>query len=459
MRLKDPWPPHSASQDDVDDVIEPLLALGYSVGEPSNSHGVQPLHVAAKYGRTAVATALLRFGADVNALATRGSETSRHNGQRPLDIARGYDSTGVADLLVRHGGTASGEGLAAWRRQRSATDDPLKGELRMTIESNDRAYSSVISEAIRNGDPNYEIPSESNALGGHRVLYAAVMQGYMETVRELLRLGANATARVSDRHVGMRTALHVAAQYGRASIVETLVQDGGLDVDAVSANNETALCVAVDLGLVRMTQAFLRLGANTNVFCLGERRSLLLFAKKAIIADELLRHGADVEARDSTPNYEGYTALLHAAARGHVNVVRSLLNAGADIEAKCDVRGNAPLYGAAVNNHPKVVELLLAHDAIVSPVNDDGWTPLGTAASSGYLRVAKALVRAGADPERWLSETIMESPAELAAKRGHHDVVAAMAAAKTANPWHSYSETCGTIVVAVLTILGFACIP
>ena len=104
MRLKDPWPLHSASQDDVDDVIEPLLALGYSVGEPSNSHGVQPLHVAAKYGRTAVAAALLRFGADVNALATRGSETSRHNGQRPLDIARGYDSTGVADLLVRHGG-------------------------------------------------------------------------------------------------------------------------------------------------------------------------------------------------------------------------------------------------------------------------------------------------------------------------------------------------------------------
>ena len=124
-RLQDPWPLHSASQDDDDDdddddAILPLLTLGYAIDAPSDCCSVQPLHVAAKFGRTAVAAALLRAGADVNALATQGSKMSYHDGDRPLDIAREYDSTGVADLLVRHGGkTHRKSGSKRWWKSRS----------------------------------------------------------------------------------------------------------------------------------------------------------------------------------------------------------------------------------------------------------------------------------------------------------------------------------------------------
>ena len=41
-----------------------------------------------------------------------------------------------------------------------------------------------------------------------------------------------------------------------------------------------------------------------------------------------------MHARDATLDYKGFTPLLYAANFGNVDVVRSLLKAGADIEAK-----------------------------------------------------------------------------------------------------------------------------
>ena len=59
---------------------EILLALGYAIDAPSDCCGTQPLHVAAKYGKTAVATALAAQW-DVR-VATGGYQTSDYDGQR-----------------------------------------------------------------------------------------------------------------------------------------------------------------------------------------------------------------------------------------------------------------------------------------------------------------------------------------------------------------------------------------
>jgi ankyrin repeat protein len=334
----------------------------------------------------------------------------------------------------------------AWRS--SPLDDPLRPDLAYSVEGSEPMTSTFVSDAIKSCNEHESLP-------GQGIFHLAVIQGYVDAVRDLLRLGAIPAA----VHEDGTTPLHRAAEYGRARIVEMLVQDGGADVDVLSAKNETALCVAVAIEHVRTTKAFLRLGANPNVVChssvtmktnyetvsghrdgSGHEGHPPLFYAGKIITDDLLRHGADVDARDTTPNYKGYTALLHAAARGELDVVRSLLDAGADIDAKCDVRGNVPLYGAVVNNHPRVVEVLLAHGAEVSPVNGDGFTPLAAAAAYGHVKVAKALVRAGADP--WSTPVLgRKSPVEYATEKGHSDVVAAMTRAdKAANPRHSSSE-------------------
>ena len=77
-RLQDPWPLHSASQDDDDDdddAILPLLTLGYAIDAPSDCCSVQPHHVAAKFGRTAVAAALLRAGAEARGWGRAGARS------------------------------------------------------------------------------------------------------------------------------------------------------------------------------------------------------------------------------------------------------------------------------------------------------------------------------------------------------------------------------------------------
>eukprot|EP00757_Euglenozoa_sp_SAG-D1_P022366 gene22366-8885_t len=68
----------------------------------------------------------------------------------------------------------------------------------------------------------------------------------------------------------------------------------------------------------------------------------------------LLQAGADIEAKDQ----DGWTALLIACHNGHSDVVEMLLQAGADIEAK-DQHGWTALMEACHYGHSNVVEMLL----------------------------------------------------------------------------------------------------
>ena len=79
------------------------------------------------------------------------------------------------------------------------------------------------------------------------------------------------------------------------------------------------------------------------------------------------------------------------------------------------------MYGAALHRTVKVVELLLKRGAAAgTPINNSSLSPLGTAAYEGHVKVARALVRAGADPfERLGSREQLKSPNEIAEERGH----------------------------------------
>jgi ankyrin repeat protein len=155
------------------------------------------------------------------------------------------------------------EDLVAWLRQRSPLDEASPHQ-KIVVENNDRIASRFISEAIKNEDPNYEY-EYSPTHGAHGVLHVAAQQGYVEAVRDLLGLGADANAhddRLNNHEHGLFTPLHYAAWFGRARIVEILVQEGGVGADTLSSKNQTALCLAVDQGYLRTTKAFLRLGSE-----------------------------------------------------------------------------------------------------------------------------------------------------------------------------------------------------
>ena len=98
----------------------------------------------------------------------------------------------------------------------------------------------------------------------------------------------------------------------------------------------------------------------------------------------------------------GETPMHWAAHNGHLEVVRALLNAGADIEAnEIGLYGGKPLHWAA-EHEPPLVELLLSRGAQVDSRNlRNGYTPLIMCARqpNDCAECAELLLAAGADPQ------------------------------------------------------------
>ena len=82
----------------------------------------------------------------------------------------------------------------------------------------------------------------------------------------------------------------------------------------------------------------------------------------------------------------GGTPLLFAAFRNeNPNVLKALLDAGADLNARIST-GNTPLHLVAENNvNPEVLTVLLDAGADATAVNEDGETPFDLAKDNEAL--------------------------------------------------------------------------
>ena len=95
----------------------------------------------------------------------------------------------------------------------------------------------------------------------------------------------------------------------------------------------------------------------------------------------------------------GRSPLHLGAQQGGAGVVAALLQARADLAARCPSTGAQPLHLAAARGHTAVVELLLEAGAGVEARDRQGQTPLMKAAAQGHHQTARALVTAGARPD------------------------------------------------------------
>ncbi|MDY7107700.1 MAG: ankyrin repeat domain-containing protein [Planctomycetota bacterium] len=127
--------------------------------------------------------------------------------------------------------------------------------------------------------------------------------------------------------------------------------------------------------------------------------------------------GADVD-RPVPAGREPYgaTPLWLAAAGGHPETARWLVDAGADLAVRNAAFG-AALDMAALRAAPEVVRLLLEAGADVNAGDNVGATPLHRAASGGDRAVVALLIEYGADVN---AQTIVPfEPLHLAATAGH----------------------------------------
>ncbi len=80
-------------------------------------------------------------------------------------------------------------------------------------------------------------------------------------------------------------------------------------------------------------------------------------------------------------NREGWTLLMEAVDQGQTEIVKLLLETGADVNARNKYFGCSALHYAT--RKPDICKLLLEHGADVNAVADDGWTALSTALDGG----------------------------------------------------------------------------
>lgn len=113
--------------------------------------------------------------------------------------------------------------------------------------------------------------------------------------------------------------------------------------------------------------------------------------------------------------------LLEASENGDYGAVRSLIEAGADVNYQ-DGFGNTALFYSALRSHTDVMRLVVGAGADVGATNVDGSTPIMAAVLSGKLEPVQILLHSGADPR--VSNNHDYTPLQAAQDRDFSDIAA-----------------------------------
>ena len=115
------------------------------------------------------------------------------------------------------------------------------------------------------------------------------------------------------------------------------------------------------------------------------------------------------------------SAIMGPSQRGHINIVRRLIKAGANANYETSTGDNA-LQLAASKGHTGIVTLLVEEGgAVVDSPDSDGNTPLISAALAGKPATVRELLRLGANPCHTASGRV--TALSCAQQHGHRECV------------------------------------
>lgn len=329
--------------------------------------GARPdLEGAIRSGSLASLAQLVRAGVDVNG---RGPD-----GLTPLMIASGLGQPQMVDLLLSAGADVH------------------------VVEA--RAGAAALHKAALSGNPDAidlllkhgAFIDQQGPVLGHTALMDAVVYRHAAAVRLLLKRGA----RTSIRNHWNETALELAHRDGLHAIARLIEERNEADAAEIAA---LPLVSAIKSG-------------NT-----------------AEVA-QLIAAGSDVDARlpmVGRPD-DDYTPLAIAAREGHVDIVRLLLEAGAEPRRVIGLFLGTALHEACYFGHTEVVGMMTGrHEraGVRAPELDaqgayNGFTPLHDAVWQGHLQTARVLVAAGHPLD--LRTHAGLTARELAALHGYHEL-------------------------------------
>ena len=386
-------PLHQASEEGRIDIVRFLLEHDADVNL-QGSTGVTPLGSASHAGEIEVSRLLLQWGANVN-FQTKKGHSPLHG-----TVIRGH--LDVTRLLIESGAKIN------LRSKTGST--PLHSSLASRPE-----HVNLVQLLVRYGA---DLGSRDN--DGWTPLHTASHSGHVKSAELLIQCGAQ----VDSRDNKGQTPLHLAALKGRRGIVKLLV-GWGADPSIYDDNDQTPLDLASDKekpevanflsqltmslsGALEPTKSFVNSPSrHRNVVELPEprgedvkrtktRQPLIHAATEngqIDVVRSLLDHGSDVDERDGSRR----TPLAEASRRGKLQVAKLLIERGADVNSR-GATGQTPLHLASTGGHLDIVRLLLDHNADVNARQRSQRTALSNASVCGHLKIAKLLLERGADP-------------------------------------------------------------
>ena len=390
-------------------IVDLLLKEGAEVDSPANS-GVTALWLASGEGRVDVMKSLLKKDADANnarsdnisALMTASVGGHADAVKLLLDHgadARFADGEGVTPLMnAAENGTASVLKLLV-ESASAKKDEETKGRyidlvsntgFTALIIASAHGHTSAIEYLLKEGKADIHAMHETHVTP---LMYAAA-SGHVEAMKLLLDVGK---VDVNELHTNGGSALLEAATGGAGEAMKFLLERGAKP-DLIDMDGVTPLHAVTSKGNYEGTVA------------------LLEALKKIMSKEELIKH-------INLPSHSGGTAVMFAAAGGHPKCTKLMIDEGADVNAVATatpdyleklakmieegtvdpnedphVDGVTGVHVAAEEGHLECVKLLIDAGADVTVLDDEERSPLLLAIKGNYGEVASALIKAGADP-------------------------------------------------------------
>ncbi|MGL9778991.1 MAG: ankyrin repeat domain-containing protein [Wolbachia sp.] len=332
---------HDAAKDGDLEAVKYLVRKGADVND-TNEDGWTPLHCAVSEGELEVVRFLISKGANIHA------KDNTSAGKKSIHVAAMEGCTNIVELFLSRGVDVDDpdtEGrtslyYAAWKGELDTVEFLVdKGAnvhakknggvkpIHAATDGHQEIIGFLLSKGASIDDTNED---------GWAPLHYAANDGWLEVVEFLISKGADVHAQVNDGD----QALHIAAQGGHLEVVKFLVGKGA-NVQAKTNGGNNVVHIAAEHGHKDIVEFFLDgeyCYAHVNAFDFPE-----------------LSQYQRININDA--NNDGCTALHRASYFGKLEVVRSLINRGADVYAKTK-SGKVSAYLANLKGHSSIAALL-----------------------------------------------------------------------------------------------------
>lgn len=282
----------------------------------------------------------------------------------------------------------------------NAKDDRQKTPLHLSAMSTDEKIFKVLMDS--GSDPNAKDKRDETPL------HQAVKTGNLNNLKLLLEAAADSNAKNNKGY----TSLHLATESLNLNVIKLLL-DSGANVNAKNESNEIPLNFAVKSRSESVVKLLLDSGSDTD--------------------HKVYDHDNGVK----------YHPLHWAVRRGQINIVKFLIEAGANVHVQD--HGDTPLHVSLRLKYESISKLLLNAGANINAKGSCGFTSLHLAAEAGSQNaIFKTLIDGGADLDAQNSYRI--TPLHLAATNGHYNALKLLIeAGSDANKQNSSGHTALTL--------------